>query len=63
MYVGNNDGILEYDGSTWRFIGTEKSTAIRSLAINKKGTIYVGAVGEIGYLEPDSSGNLKYISL
>ena len=63
MYFGNNDGILEYDGVKWRTINTDKRTIVRSLAIDSSGTIYVGAVEEIGYLMPDSAGKLKYRSL
>ncbi len=32
VYVANNDGILEYDGSRWRFIPTAANTFVRSLA-------------------------------
>ncbi|MFI5164166.1 MAG: two-component regulator propeller domain-containing protein, partial [Bacteroidia bacterium] len=64
MYFGNNVGILEYDGVSWRMIKVSNETNIRSLAIDDKGKIYVGASGEFGYLEPDSvTGNMRYISL
>ncbi|MFH1005425.1 MAG: hypothetical protein V1781_08055, partial [Bacteroidota bacterium] len=63
MYFGNNEGILEYDGVSWRMIRVDNETNIRSLAINEKGKIFVGAQGEFGYLEPDSVGNMKYYSL
>ncbi len=63
MYIGNNDGILEYDGSQWRLISVKYKT-VRSLALSPEGTIFVGAEqGEFGYLRPDTLGNLKYISL
>ncbi|MBW8048922.1 MAG: hypothetical protein FVQ77_01000 [Cytophagales bacterium] len=63
MYFGNLQGILEYDGVHWRFIKTTHETTVRSLAIDQIGRIYVGAVGEIGYLAPDSLGTLIYQSL
>jgi hypothetical protein len=63
MYFGNNDGVLEYDGVSWRLIPTEKKSVVRSLAIDKDNRIYVGAYGEIGYLAPDTAGQLQYISL
>ncbi|MBI4946699.1 MAG: SpoIIE family protein phosphatase [Bacteroidetes bacterium] len=63
MYFGNNDGVLEYDGVSWRTIKVSNETNIRSLAIDDKGKIYVGAEGEFGYLKPDSSGNMRYISM
>lgn len=63
MYFGNNGGILEYDGVSWRTILVSNETDIRSFAIDDKGKIYLGANGEFGYLKPDSSGNMRYISM
>ena len=63
MYFGNNDGVLEYDGTNWRLIKVTNNSLVRSLAIDSTGTIYVGAVGEFGYLAPDSIGNMQYLSL
>ncbi len=63
MYFGNNAGILEYDGVSWRLIQTTNRSAVRSLAVGNDGKIYVGAQGEIGYLLPNSIGQLQYISL
>jgi len=63
MYFGNNEGVLEYDGVSWRMIKVSNETNIRSLAIDDKGKIYVGANGEFGYLKPDSSGNMRFISM
>lgn len=63
MYFGNFSGVLEYDGSFWKIIQTEKMTKVSSLAINKDGKIYVGARGEIGYLTPDNTGQLRFCSL
>jgi len=62
MYFGNNRGIMEYDGVGWTLIDANESV-IRSLAIDDKGRIYVGGVGEFGYLAADSIGNLQYNSL
>ena len=64
IYVGNDDkGVLEYDGSVWRSIPITNNSIVRSLDCSDDGTVYVGAVSEIGYLAPDLSGNLKYNSL
>ncbi len=63
MYFGNNAGVLEYDGVSWRLIQTANRSAVRSLAIGDDGKIYVGTQGEIGYLSPDSIGQLRYVSL
>ncbi|MDA3824307.1 MAG: SpoIIE family protein phosphatase, partial [Bacteroidales bacterium] len=64
MYFGNDaNGVLEYDGSEWRSIPIPNNSIVRSLACAEDGTVYVGAVGEFGYLEPDHTGLLKYKSL
>ncbi len=63
MYFGNNFGVLEYDGVSWRTIRVSNGSVVRSLARAEDGTIYVGAQGEIGYLASDSLGRLQYVSL
>lgn len=63
MYCGNNLGILEYDGVTWRLIETKNKAIIRSLAIATDGTIYAGSYGDIGYLKSNESHQLQYVSL
>jgi signal transduction histidine kinase/ligand-binding sensor domain-containing protein len=63
MYFGNNKGVLEYDGVNWRLIPVSNNSIVRSLAIDSAGTIFVGAVGEFGYLAPDITGKLHYVSL
>lgn len=64
MYFGNNDnGVLEYDGVTWRKIPVQNSSIVRSLAIDTNGVVYVGTINDFGYLETDSKGSLKYKSL
>jgi serine phosphatase RsbU (regulator of sigma subunit)/ligand-binding sensor domain-containing protein len=63
LYFGNNSGILEYDGKNWDVILTPKESAVHSLAMDKHGVIYVGGTGEIGYLAPDSIGQMKFRSL
>lgn len=63
LYIGNNYGILEYDGVSWRLIKVPNETNVRTLCMDQNGKIYVGASGEIGFLEPDHSGSMKYTSL
>ena len=63
MYFGNENGLLEYDGVSWRKIDMPNSANVRALAIDDKGTIYVCDRSDIGYLKPDSIGQLRFISL
>ncbi|MBU0764863.1 MAG: SpoIIE family protein phosphatase [Bacteroidetes bacterium] len=63
MYFAAN-GVLEYDGVRWRMIEIPGQTTIRSLAIDTAtNIIYVGCIGDFGYLKPDTTGNLSYYSL
>jgi signal transduction histidine kinase len=68
VYVANNDGVLEYDGVSWRLIppsaGSQaRSMVVRSLAVDAQDVVYVGIQGDFGYLKPDSTGTLHYESL
>ncbi len=63
IYVGNNHRVLEYDGAEWRHIPIPNESIARGLAVDTDGTVYVGAQGEIGYLEPDAAGGERYVSL
>ncbi len=63
LYVGNNNGILIFDGSTWDQIILPNQSVVRSLFQDKDGTIYAGGFNEFGYLKPNSTGKLDYFSL
>lgn len=60
MYFGNNDGVLEYDGINWQLI---KLPGVKAIAIDTVGRLWVGMETDMGYLEPDDSGNLHYYSI
>ena len=64
IYVGNTEGLLEYDGVSWRLIKPSgKASIVLSLAIDKNNRIYVGSYNELGYLASDSIGQMQYVSL
>ncbi len=63
MYFGNAEGVLEYDGNNWKLFPVANSSVVRSLAIDSSGIIYIGAVGEFGYLSPNENGLMTYHSL
>jgi signal transduction histidine kinase/DNA-binding response OmpR family regulator len=62
IYVGNQGGLLEYDGAYWRVIKIPHWTA-RSLTKDRNGTIFVGGNNELGFLAPNETGLLEYRSL
>ncbi len=61
-YFGNNDGILEFDGTNWNVYPMPNASVVRSvLAVGD--TIFAGAFEEIGYLAPNKQGTLVWHSL
>jgi serine phosphatase RsbU (regulator of sigma subunit)/ligand-binding sensor domain-containing protein len=62
IYVANNNGVLEFDGNSWRTISINGLVA-RCLDVDNYGRIWVGAQDDFGYLAPDSSGTLVFKSL
>jgi ligand-binding sensor domain-containing protein len=63
LFVGNNEGLLFYNGNYWNLLKLPNNTSVRSIGIDSKNRIYVGAQDEIGYFFPDAHGVLKYTSL
>jgi DNA-binding CsgD family transcriptional regulator len=63
LYFANDDGLLTFDGQYWKIYTLPNKAAIRSLAIDDYGRIYVGGQDEVGYFFPDSHGILAYHSL
>ena len=63
VFFGNNEGLLEYDGSSWNLIVLPNKSVVRSLAMNSEGTIFVGAKGEFGYLSGSAESGYEYQSL
>ncbi len=63
VYFGNNLGLLEYDGASWRLIRVPNQSVVRSLAKDDHGRIYAGAVSDFGYLELDAGGRTTFVSL
>ena len=63
LYVGAANGILEYDGASWRRIDLPNRSTVRSLAQDAEGRIYAGGVNDFGYLEPRADGAMRFVSL
>ena len=62
LYFGNNDGLLEFDGSLWQTYSIPGNKTVRSLLI-KNNRIYAGSFEEFGYFEKNGKGQLIYNSL
>ena len=63
MYFANNDGVLEFDGVSWRKFPLAGRTVVRSVKAASDGRIYAGGYDEFGYFQPDRSGNLVFSPL
>ncbi|MCP5046355.1 MAG: histidine kinase, partial [bacterium] len=62
IYVGNQGGLLEFDGVSWRSVRVP-NWSVRSMAMDDAGTIYIGGKDEFGFFTLDSNGSLNYTSL
>jgi diguanylate cyclase (GGDEF)-like protein len=64
IYVGNvSDGVLEFDGAHWSHVPVPNRFVVRSLATAPDGRIYVGTIGDFGYLQRDATGKQHFVSL
>jgi ligand-binding sensor domain-containing protein/DNA-binding CsgD family transcriptional regulator len=64
MFFANHFGIMQFDGVRWSIVTQpENRSMVRSLAIDKNDTMYVGAQGDFGYVVQLPNGQYKYTSL
>ncbi len=77
MYAANSDGLLEYDGATWKLYPFPDRQIVRSVLcdnfsrnsfpkignMSSERRIYVGGFSEFGYWENGPDGQLNYHSL
>ncbi|WP_104734970.1 helix-turn-helix and ligand-binding sensor domain-containing protein [Hanstruepera ponticola] len=62
VYIANNRGLLEYNGSDWNVYTTPNKTLMRSVNVVGE-RIYTGCYMEFGYWIKDNFGTLNYFSL
>ncbi len=62
VYVANNFGLLEFNGSNWDLHPTPNNTILRSVFVNNS-AVYTGAYMDFGYWLRQDNGQLKYTSL
>jgi len=58
VYVGNSQGVLEFDGARWQLIPLRNAGAVQALAADAAGTIWVAAENEFARLVPAADGAL-----
>lgn len=62
LYVGNNSGLLEFNGNNWNLFTLPNHGTVRSVLVDKD-KIYTGSRNEFGYWKKDKYNQLKYTSL
>jgi len=62
VYFGNQEGIIEFDGTRW-IHRRAPSPLIFRLAATPDGRIWAGGNDELGYYEPDASGVMTFHTL
>lgn len=63
LYFANTSGVLVFNGNFWDLIPCSNNSTIRSMAKSTDDIIYVGAIGDLGYLAIDASGKMFFRSL
>lgn len=63
MYIGNDLGLLEFDGIDWNLNKLHKADVVRAIYAASNQTIYTGGYEEFGRWDRDITGMLKYTSL
>ncbi len=62
IYIANEYGLLEYDGTRWSLYGMRNSVSPRSVMVNGD-TVYCGGANEFGRFVNDNMGGMRYESL
>ena len=60
IYIGNTNGIIQYDGSNWEII---KVPGIPYMDIDDQGIIYVGGNNDFGYISNLDTPKPVFVSL
>ncbi|MBU1719034.1 MAG: hypothetical protein KKA07_08165, partial [Bacteroidetes bacterium] len=63
MYFANGNGVLEYDGVSWKMIPVTGNMPVYGIAIDNEQVIYVGNAVDFGYLAPNQKSDLEFVSL
>ena len=61
LYAGDKNGVLEFDGETWRKIHC--GYPVTSLVVASDSSVYIAGSGGIGVLEADSVNFIRFKSL
>ncbi len=63
LYFANNNGLFQFDGSSWHKYSLPNNSVIRCVKIDDSGKIFVGGYNEFGYFKSNLNGRFVYHSL
>jgi len=63
MYFANNDGLLVYDGVQWHLFPMPNLSMVRSIYIDDRNNIYIGAYNDLGRMVTEPNGKLSFRSI
>ncbi|ACU62542.1 triple tyrosine motif-containing protein [Chitinophaga pinensis] len=63
LYFANNEGLMTFNGHSWKLLPVPNHTRLRAVKTAKDGRIYIGAQDDFGYYLADADGVLRYTSL
>ncbi len=63
LYFGNYGRVLVHDGARWSHVEVPDGSFVRALAVDADDTLWLGAVGELGYARADEFGRRTFVSL
>ena len=63
MYFANNNGLLEFDGVSWKLYKLPNGTIMRAVFAKNDSLIYTSGYQEMGYWKRNRTGDLSYHSL
>jgi ligand-binding sensor domain-containing protein len=63
VYVGNTNGVLEFDGERWALTPLDNREIVRALAVDQDDRVLVGGYNALGYLKRDAQGSAHFVDL
>lgn len=63
MYFANNEGVLTYNGISWKVYPLPNKSIVRSIEFGPDNRLYAGGQDEFGYYAPANNGVLRFHSL
>lgn len=63
IYVGNAQGLLQYNGNQWNTLQIPNQQIIRTTFCDSKGNLFIGGFGMFGYWQTEADGRYHYVSL